>query len=53
MSRDQTPNWYNTGRKILLMKDRKKGKDVINFRSITSWPLMQKIFTGIFSDQLY
>ena len=50
---NETPNWFNTGRTVLLIKDREKGKDVINFRSITIYPLMWKMFTGIFNDQLY
>ena len=35
------------------MKDREKGNDVTNFRPITCLPLMQKIFTGMLSDELY
>ena len=35
------------------MKDREKVNDVTNFRPITCLPLTWKIFTGIFSDELY
>ena len=37
---NETPDWFNTGRKRLIKKDRKKGNDVTNFRPIKCLPFM-------------
>ena len=49
----ETPDWLTTGKKVQIMKDREKGNDVTNFRTITCLSLMWKIFIGILSDELY
>ena len=49
----QILDWLTTGNTVLVMKDRRKGNDVINFRPITCLPVMSKIFTGILCDELY
>ena len=46
-------DWLTTSKTVIIMKDREKGNDVTNFRPITCLPLMQKIFTGMLSDELY
>ena len=50
---NETPDSLATGKTVLIMKNREKENDVTNFRPITCLLLMWKIFTGIFSDELY
>ena len=38
---------------VLIMKNREKGNDVINFWLLTCFPLIWKVFTAIICDNLY
>ena len=49
----ETPDWLNTGKTALIMRDKEIGDDITNFRPITCLPLMWKIFTGILNYELY
>ena len=49
---NETPDWLTTRKAVIIMKYREKGNDVINFRLITCFPLMWKIFAEILSDKL-
>lgn len=44
---NETPDWFATGKTVLIMKDRKKENDIPNLRPTTCLPLMWKAFTGI------
>lgn len=50
---NETPDWFFTGRTILITKDKEKGNDVTNSRPIICLPLMWKVFTGMPSDKHY
>lgn len=50
---NETPDWFFTGRTILITKDKEKGNDVTNSRPIKCLPLMWKVFTGMPSDKHY
>ena len=41
------------GKTILCQKDLGKGKAVDNYQSISSFPLMWKLMTGIIANSLY
>ena len=41
------------GRTALLLKDKSKGNEVSNHKSITCLPLMWKLLTGIETDETY
>lgn len=47
------PDWLTYGKTVLCQKDRSKGSAVDNYRPISCLPLMWKLLTGVFSDQLY
>ena len=42
-----------TGKTIICQKDLGKGKAVDNYQSISSFPLMWKLMTGIIANSLY
>ena len=47
------PGWLTRGRTSLLQKDKSKGNVASNYRLITCLPLMWKLLTGVFADQIY
>ena len=47
------PEWLTIGRTVLIMKDKKKGRIVSNYRPIACLPLMWKLLTGIFAEKIY
>ena len=47
------PSWLTRGRTSLLQKDKSKGNVASNYRPITCLPLMWKLLTGVFADQIY
>ena len=47
------PSWLTRGRTSLLQKDESKGNVASNYRPITCLPLMWKLLTGVFADQIY
>lgn len=47
-----TLDYLIIGKTVSIMKDREKG-NVTHLRSITSLPLMWKIFNGILRNKLY
>ena len=49
----QVPDWMVKGRTVLLQKDPAKGNAESNYRPIACLPLMWKLLTGIFAEQLY
>ena len=46
------PKWITTGKTILFQKDRGKGKVVDNYWSISNFPLMLKLMTGIIANNV-
>ena len=53
ITRGEVPDWMTTGRTVLLLKDKSKGKEVSNYRPITCLPLMWKLITGMVADEIY
>ena len=49
----QTPEWLTVGRTVLIQKDKEKGNAVNNYRPITWFPIIWKLFTGILADEIY
>ena len=49
----EIPSWMTYRRTVLCQKDLAKGNSVENFRPITCLPLMWKLLTGIFSEDMY
>ena len=47
------PSCLTRGRTSLLQKDKSKGNVASNYRSITCFPLMWKLLTGVIPDQIY
>ena len=45
--------WMTEGCTVLIMKDKSKGTVVGNYGQIACFPLMWKLFTGIFSEAMY
>ena len=47
------PNWLTKGRAVLVQKDKAKENIASNYRPITCLPLLWKLLTGIFADNIY
>ena len=47
------PSWLTRGRTSLLQKDKSKDNVASDYRTITCWPLMWKLLTGVIADQIY
>ena len=47
------PDWMVKGRTVLIQKDSAKGTVASNYRPIACLPLMWKLLTGIFAEQIY
>ena len=47
------PDWMVKGRTVLIQKDSAKGTVASNYRPIVCSPLMWKLLTGIFAEQIY
>ena len=47
------PEWMVKGRTVLIQKDPSQGNVASNYRPIACLPLMWKIFSGIFADNIY
>ena len=47
------PDWMNTGRTFLCLKDPEQGSLVSNFRQITCLPLIRKLLTGVLAEEIY
>ena len=47
------PSWLTRGSTSLLQKDKSKGNVASNYRPITCLPLMWKLLTGVFANQIY
>ena len=46
------PEWLTKGRTVLVVNDKEKRGDVLNFRPITFLPVMWKLFTGVYAGAL-
>ena len=53
ITRGEVLYWMTTGRTVLLLIDKSKGNEVINYRPIICLPLMWKLLTGIVADEIY
>ena len=49
----EVPGWMVKGRTVLLQKDPAKGRAASNYRPIACLPLMWKLLTGIFAEEIY
>ena len=47
------PQWMTTGRTVLCMKDPGKGNAVDNYRPISCFPVMWKVFSGMLAEEIY
>lgn len=47
------PEWMVKGRTVLIQKDATKGTSPGNYRPITCLPLMWKLLSGIFAEEMY
>ena len=47
------PMWMTKGIKILMEKDKEKGKAASNYRVITCLPLLWKLLTGVIAEEVY
>ena len=50
---NEVPEWMNSGRTLLCVKDANLGNSVENFRPITCLPLMWKLFSGLLAEKMY
>lgn len=50
---NEIPEWMNSGRTLLCVKDADLGNTVENFRPITCLPLMWKLFSGLLAEKMY
>ena len=46
------PEWLTKGRTVLVVNDKEKRGDVLNFTPITCLPVMWKLFTGVYAGAL-
>ena len=53
LSNGEVPGWMVKGRTVLIQKDPAKGTVAGNYRPIACLPLMWKLLTGIFAEQIY
>ena len=49
----KVPDWMVKGRTVLIQKDSAKGTVASNYRPIACLPLMWKLLTGIFAEEIY
>ena len=49
----KVPDWMVKGRTVLIQKDSAKGTVAGNYRPIACLPLMWKLLTGIFAEEIY
>ena len=49
----RVPYWMVKGRTVLIQKDPAKGTVASNYRPIACLPIMWKLMTGIFAEQIY
>ena len=49
----EVPGWMVKGRTVLIQKDPAKGRSASNYRPIACLPLMWKLLTGIFAEEIY
>ena len=45
--------WMTTSRQVLIEKDKSKGTEASNYRSITRLPLMWKLLTRVLADEIH
>ena len=45
--------WLTKGRTTLVQEDKEKVKAVRNYRPITCLPLVWKLLTGLFAEEIY
>ena len=50
--RGQTPPWMTKGRRVLIQKNKSKGNEASNYRSITYLPLTLKLLIAIIADEI-
>ena len=53
MNKGDAPEWMVKGRTVLIQKDPAKETVASNYRLIACLPLMWKLLTGIFADNIY
>jgi len=53
LSNGVVPEWMVKGRTVLIQKDPAKGSAASNYSSIECLPLMWKLLSGIFSENIY
>ena len=53
LARGVVPPWMVKGRTVLIQKDPAKGTVASNYRPIACLPIMWKLLTGIFAEQIY
>ena len=53
LARGVVPPWMVKGRTVLIQKDPAKGTVASNYRPITCLPIVWKLLTGIFAEQIY
>ena len=50
---ENVPDWIVKGRTVLIQKDSANGTMAGNYRPIACLPLMWKLLTGIFAEEIY
>ena len=46
------PEWLTKGTTVLIIKDKKKGNEVLNYRPTTCLSMLWKVFTGVLYEEI-